>query len=135
MYFVNEYHKDNYFVLMGMYGFIPGEDSQYEASIYIAAYPEIFKAYDIDLLRKQIKKSHMGPIYYIYDNEYNAGHSPGALTGTTRALCEVGLSLFNGYRIGLDDVFGSIGSSREALKVFFEACDIRTKGKLKGVIK
>ena len=95
----------------------------------------IFKAYDINLLRKQVKKSHMGPIYYIYDNEYNAGHSPGALTGTTRELCKVGLSLFNGYRIGLADVFGSIGSSREALKVFFEACDIRTKGKLKGAIK
>ena len=59
MYFVNEDHKDNYFVLMGIYG----------------------------------------------------------------------------YRIGLADVFGSIGSSREALKVFFEACDIRTKGKLKGAIK
>ena len=135
MYFVNEDHKDNYFVLMGMYGLIPGQDSEYEAAIYIAAYPEIFRAYDLKALKLQVKSEALGPIFYLMDDDFNPPHRTGALTSTTWALCDVAHSLFNGYRIGLDDVFGSIGSSPEALKVFVQACDIRTKGKLKGVIK
>lgn len=135
MYFVNENHKDNYFVLMGMYGLIPGQDSEYEAAIYIAAYPEIFKAYNIDILKDQVRGERLGPLYYLTFDDLHLEHNPKLLTGTTWTLCDIGNSLFNGYHIGLDDVFGSIGSNREALNIFLEACDIRTYGNLKGAMK
>lgn len=132
MYFSDEEHKDNYYALMGLYGYLPNEDVQYEASIYIAAYPEIYKAFDLDLLKDQKKEiGSISPLFFLKNDDYNAGHETGALTGTTYALVEAGLSLYNGYLIGLDDLFGSIGSSHEGLSVFIEACNIRLKGKLK----
>ena len=36
---------------MGMYELTRGEDVQYESNIYIAAYPEIFKCLDINMIK------------------------------------------------------------------------------------
>ena len=51
MYFANAEHKENYDCLMGMYELTRGEDVQYESNIYIAAYPEIFKCLDINMIK------------------------------------------------------------------------------------
>ena len=87
---------------MGMYELTRGEDVQYESNIYIAAYPEIFKCLDINMI-----KTSSGPLFMVTKWDEEEGKhvvSAAALTGSTKRLVEVGLSLYNGYEIGLDDV-------------------------------
>ncbi|WP_242266850.1 hypothetical protein [Bacillus cereus group sp. BfR-BA-01518] len=102
MYFVNDKHKENYNFLMRTYHLTREKavGVQYEANIYIAAYPAIYECIDINTL------------------------DAAGLTGSTRRLVEVGLSLYNGYKISLDDVFSSVLSD-ELIAVFFQACKIR----------
>ena len=45
---------------MGMYELTRGEDVQYESNIYIAAYPEIFKCLDINMI-----KTSSGPLFMV----------------------------------------------------------------------
>ena len=95
---------------------------QYEANIYIAAYPAIYECIDISTL-----DAASGPLFMLtyWDEEEEKHHIDAAgLTGSTRRLVEVGLSLYNGYKISLDDVFSSI-LSEELIAVFFQACKIR----------
>lgn len=122
MFFANAEHKENYECLMAMYELTRGEDLQYESNIYIAGYPGIFKCLDINMI-----KTSSGPLFWVTKwNEEEGKHvvSAAALTGSTKRLVEVGLSLYNGYEIGLDDVFGSIVSD-ELIDIFFQACKIR----------
>ncbi|BCC04940.1 hypothetical protein DJ87_3412 [Bacillus cereus] len=124
MYFANAEHKENYDCLMGMYELTRGEDVQYESNIYIAAYPEIFKCLDINMI-----KTSSGPLFMVTKWDEEEGKhvvSAAALTGSTKRLVEVGLSLYNGYEIGLDDVFGSIVSD-ELIDIFFQSCKIRAR--------
>ncbi|PGT79158.1 hypothetical protein [Bacillus sp. AFS040349] len=122
MYFTNAEHKGNYEFLMGMYELTSGEDVQYESNIYVAAYPGIFKCLDINTI-----ETSSGPLFMVTKwNDEESRHvvSAAALTGSTKRLVEVGLSLYNGYEIGLDDVFGSFASD-ELIDMFFQACRIR----------
>ncbi|HHB1940074.1 TPA: hypothetical protein ACOQ43_000512 [Bacillus cereus] len=124
MHFANAEHKENYDCLMGMYELTRGEDVQYESNIYIAAYPEIFKCLDINMI-----KTSSGPLFMVTKWDEEEGKhvvSAAALTGSTKRLVEVGLSLYNGYEIGLDDVFGSIVSD-ELIDIFFQSCKIRAR--------
>ncbi|HDR7414561.1 hypothetical protein ACQVWH_10490 [Bacillus toyonensis] len=124
MYFVNDKHKENYDFLMRTY-YLTREKAvgiQYEANIYIAAYPSIYECIDINTL-----KTSSGPLFMLtyWDDEQEKHRiDASGLTGSTRRLVEVGLSLYNGYKISLDDVFSSI-LSEELIAVFFQACKIR----------
>ncbi|MCM3444737.1 hypothetical protein [Metabacillus halosaccharovorans] len=74
-----------------------GEDVLYESNIYIAAYPGIFKCLNINMI-----ETSSGPLFMVTKwNEEEGRHvvSAAALTGSTKRLVEVGLSLYNGYEI------------------------------------
>lgn len=124
MYFASDKHKENYDFLMRTYHLTREKavGVQYEANIYIAAYPAIYECIDISRL-----DAASGPLFMLtyWDEEEEKHHIDAAgLTGSTRRLVEVGLSLYNGYKISLDDVFSSI-LSEELIAVFFQACKIR----------
>ncbi|WLR55941.1 hypothetical protein LC048_02775 [Mesobacillus subterraneus] len=126
MHFVNEMHKGNYDYLMGKYHLAPGEDAQYESTIYVAAYPDIYKAINLTKLSTML---HMSPLYTLTEwNDYEEKHVFIApeLTGATRRMCQLALSLYNGFPVSLDDVFGSV-SSPEIIRVLFQAMKIRLK--------
>lgn len=124
MYFINDEHQYNYERFMSHYGLGQGVNGQYESQIYIAAIPDIFKCFD------QIEKIDVndgGPLYLLADwseekETFSLSHP--ALTGATTRLTEVGLSLYNGHPIGLDDVFGSV-VQEDLLKALFQAMKIR----------
>ena len=120
MYFSNSEHELNYNTLMDLYHLAPGQDKQYEANIYIAAYPEIFKGLNIEKIRTGVG----GPLVFLLHEEYEDDHRPQVLTGSTTQLAEVGQSLYNSYPVNLDSVFGSI-TDEEMLSVFLQACRIR----------
>lgn len=72
-------------------------------------------------------KTSSGPLFMVTKwNEEEADMLlvQAALIGLIKCLVEVGLSLYNGYEIGLDDDFGSIVSD-ELIDIFFQACKIR----------
>lgn len=121
MYFVDDTHEENYYRLMEKYHLQQGEDIQYESSIYIAAHPDIFS--------KKMLNVRNSPLYahmeWNEEKDRLVVTSP-ELTGSTRRMVEVGLSLYNGYSVGLDDVFGSV-SSEELQDVIFQAIKIRAR--------
>lgn len=121
MYFADNEHAQNYEVLMELYDLTPGSDRQYEANIYIAAYPAIFKGLNIDKIETHIG----GPLNFLLLDEFSEGHRPQVLTGSTTQLAKAGQSLYNSYKISLDDLFGSI-TNEEMLSVFLQACRIRS---------
>lgn len=80
--------------------------------------------FDINMI-----KTSSGPLFMVTKWDEEEGKhvvSAAALTGSTKRLVEVGLSLYNGYEIGLDDVFGSIVSD-ELIDIFFQSCKIRAR--------
>lgn len=126
MYFANEEHKYNFDNLVEMYtqqrSSKIASNVQYLANIYIAAYPDIF-----DCLNLKQLNTGAGPLFDLveWDEEKEMDVvSAAGLTGSTTRLTQVGLSLYNGYPIGLDDVFGSL-TSQELFDVFIQACRIR----------
>lgn len=125
MFFSDDEHQLNYKRLMRLYELNPGSDRQYEANIYIAAYPDIYEGLNID----KIKTSEGGPLIFLLFDEYADDHKPQKLTGSTTRLAEVGMSLYNGYQVSLDEVFGSI-TNEEMLSVFLQACRIRAFSKI-----
>uniref|UniRef100_C5DB34 Uncharacterized protein n=1 Tax=Geobacillus sp. (strain WCH70) TaxID=471223 RepID=C5DB34_GEOSW len=121
MYFVNAEHKRNYDYLMGLYRLEPGQNVEYEASIYIAAYPSVFACFGKTI------STEFGPLAYLSDEELaeEFGHNFGALTGTTRRMVACGMSLYNGLEVSLSDVFSSLGE--EEFNVLIQAIKIRAK--------
>lgn len=123
MFFANKEHRNNYEELMIRYRLTPGQDIQYESSIYVAAFPEIFEAIDKNRLN-----SH-SPLFALTEwSEEEERHVFVApeLTGSTRRMCELALSLYNGYQIGLDEVFGSVVNPT-MLQVLFQSMKIRAR--------
>lgn len=126
MFFLNDEHENNYFLLMDKYNLERGQNIQYEAAIYIASCPGIFDHINLDKLRTNV-----APLYSLAEwvGDDATGKyviSAAGLTGSTTRLAEVGLSLYNGYKVGLDDVFGSV-ASQELFDVFVQACKIRAR--------
>ncbi|PFW72155.1 hypothetical protein COL23_25735 [Priestia aryabhattai] len=120
-YFIDDEHKKNYEALMAQFDLQMFEDCQYESSIFIAAIPILH-----DLLPKSIS-TETSPLFELMEWDENEGkHLPShpGLTGTSRRLLEVGLSLYNGYPIGLDDVLASV-ISQEYIEAIFQAIKIR----------
>ncbi|MEK0086177.1 hypothetical protein [Benzoatithermus flavus] len=120
MYFANDEHKENYNYLMGLYRLKPGDDVEYEASIYIASYPQIFKCFG------EIS-TEFGPLSYLLDEELaqEGNHNIGALTGTTRRMVACGMSLYNGLEVSLSDIFSTLGE--EEFNVLIQAIKIRAR--------
>jgi hypothetical protein len=123
VFFVDKEHEHNYQRLMEKYGLNSGDDIQYEASIYIAAHPEIFN--------ENMFNFSISPLYAHIKWDEELGRDIigyPELTDSTRKMVEVGLSLYNGYRfkIDLDGVFGGIDSD-ELLDVIFQAMNIRAR--------
>ena len=125
MYFIDGKHEENYRRLMALYDLQRGQDGQYEANIYVAAVPEIFKFIDYDA----IDTDHGGPLNQLteWDEEKDelVLASPG-LTGTTTRLAEFGLSCYNGsFAVSMDDVLGSVHG--DYFNVLVETMKIRKK--------
>ncbi|NRD80041.1 hypothetical protein HPT25_22140 [Bacillus sp. BRMEA1] len=125
MFFSNMEHQNNYNLLMSKYRLKSGEDTQYESNIYMCSYPPIFDCIE-DL--SDIDYS-FGPLFYftVWDDEEETHvvSAPG-LTGSTRRMVELGLSCYNGFPIGLDDLFSSI-ASEELKEVVFTTMKIRAR--------
>lgn len=126
MFFSNTEHEVNFKKLKEIYRMKRGEhilnDVQYLSNIYIAAYPKIYDCINLKTLDVGI-----GPLYNLMewdDEKQTHVISAAGLTGSTRRLLEAGLSLYNDYPIGLDDVISSL-TSDEMFNVFIQACKIR----------
>lgn len=117
MYFTNRQHQDNFMLLLYK-NRSRKSDKQYLVNYYVAAVPEIF-----DLLDLSDNETILNPLYFLmeWDDEEKC-HIPSApgLTGTTRYLLEIGLSLFNGHKCDLD-----YSLSEDFAQVVIQACKIR----------
>lgn len=123
MYFANDAHKENYQYLMNLYRLSHAEDVQYEANIYIAAYPRIFKCFNVEGI-----STGSGPLVGLEDEEFakRYGHRLGPLTSSAREMVDFGMSLYNSSKVCLDDVFGLV-TDDEGFNVLMQAIKIRTK--------
>lgn len=91
LYFIDETHENNYYSLYTYYG-QKGKSEQYRSNIYLASVPDIFHLIEL-------KGNGSGPLIPLTEhNEKNQKLVPShpGLTGSTRKLVEVGLSLYNG---------------------------------------
>lgn len=118
MYFIDDEHESNFSNLVSFYE-KKGNDPQYRANIYIASVPEIFK-----LLPKKEIHTDGGPLnllarYSEEENKLKPSHA--GLTGSTRKLVEIGLSLFSGNEVSLDFNYGDeiSNSVLQAMKIRF----------------
>lgn len=127
-YFIDDEHKNNFFFLMKQYGFKVGEDGQHEAAIYVSSIRDIFKLITKEELEKTVY-DRISPLYSLAkwdeDEDTHVFVHPG-LTGSTRRMSQFGLSLYNGYPVALDEVFGSV-SSKALIEVLLQAIKIRIK--------
>jgi hypothetical protein len=123
MFFTDEKHKKNYEYLMERYKLLPSQDVQYESTIYIASYPQIFE------LINQSELTSSSPLFTLttWDETENRHTfiAPG-LTGTTQRMCELALSLYNGFSVNLDEIFGAV-VSQEMVWTLFQAMQIRAR--------
>lgn len=117
MYFANNEHLENYKWLMQLYALSPGKDLEYEANIYIAAYPEIFKCF-----RKDHIDLGCGPLADIFDDE--RGHNAAALTGSTIRMVDLGMSLYNDYQVSVAEIICAVNDEK-LFDVCIEAIRIR----------
>lgn len=125
MYFINEEHEANYQLLMGLYELKNQEDVQYQASLYIAALPEIFNK----LPETIVPEDRSTPLVHFLNwdeekEEHEVSH-PG-LTGSTRRLVEYGMSLYNGFPCDMDSLAGS-ATSHDYPHAIIEAFKIRAR--------
>lgn len=125
MYFTNEEHKENYEKLMAHYRLRPGQDVQYESSIYICAVPELFDCFD------SVESIDTGaaPAFELMEwDDEKEKHVPSApgLTGSTRRMLEFGVSCYTGYEISMDDVLGSV-VSEDLFNALIQAMRIRSR--------
>ncbi|CAM4363295.1 hypothetical protein BAQ46_14915 [Bacillus paranthracis] len=122
MFFVDKEHEDNFNKLMELYNLVVEENVEYESAIYVAAYPKIFKCYNLEHL-----DTSCGPLIHLFDGyDEEELHDAGALTSSTRALIQAGQSLYNGHEARISSV---CSYGQETLEVFIQACRIRAKAK------
>lgn len=119
MYFINKEHKENFHQLLFKYN--RRNDSQYMANVYVASVPDVFDELHLESMDDTIG----GPLHSLMawdEEEERYVPSAAGLTGSTRALIKIGLSLYNGYLADLDYSF-----SEEYANVVIQACKIRYK--------
>ena len=118
MYFMEDEHEANFSSLVTFFE-RKGTDPQYRANLYIASIPDIYR-----LIDKTEIHSGGGPLAllteYSEDKEKLIPTHEG-LTGSTRKLVEVGLSLFNGNEVSLDFSYGDETNNAvlQAMKIRF----------------
>ncbi|WP_188208305.1 hypothetical protein [Alkalibacillus aidingensis] len=120
MYFDGEEHESNFNKLLDFYKF---EDGQSQAALYIASHPQIFKTYkDVERLDEN---SHLLLDIGTWNGEEYIFNAP-ELTGSTKKMCEFGVSLYNGRKVDLNSVFSSVISDN-LIEVLIESIRIRTE--------
>ncbi|MDE5414570.1 hypothetical protein [Alkalihalobacterium chitinilyticum] len=123
MYFLDDEHYENYRWLTKLYSVQEGRGGEYEANIYIAAVPDIFKSYN----KERIDISYGPLVGLIYDEHAReGGHNRGSLTNSSWELIKYGMSLYNSYNISLDETFAYI-TDEDLIKVCVQGIYIRTK--------
>lgn len=119
MYFVDEGHENNFYELLEVYS-SKSRDMQYLSTIYVATHPDIYGLLgEVD--------TEMSPLFNLAtwdDGKEKFVFTAGGLTGATTRMCEFALSLYNGYLVSLDDVFGSV-TEPELVEVLLQAIKIR----------
>lgn len=135
MYFVNKAHKMNFERMNEVFP-RARKNSEYRATCYIAAHPEIFKCFAPD------KQEH-GPFSWYFDYLENpedfivrrdrgeTGGDPAPLTGQTKELVELALNLWNGRACDLS--FGLSIWDRDLYQVALQAIDLRRSQPLLGL--
>jgi hypothetical protein len=116
MYFTDEKHKENFIELLKINEH-QARDPQYLANFYISSVPDIYNLIDIKNLQGTPPLMSLMQFNKKLDKHFPS--HPG-LTGSTRQLLEIGVSLFNGHPCDLDYSFSS-----SFAKVIVQACEIR----------
>lgn len=127
MFFVNSQHQLNFDSLVVKFPQAIKEND-YTAACYIAAHPEIFKCFKLDMQED-------GPfdwyLDYLDDSEdfikrRDQGKTTGdtaPLTGSTRSLVELALNFWNGYSFDLG--YGLSTWDRQLYMVALQAIDLK----------
>lgn len=126
MYFIDNKHKRNFETLLFRYPEYKRKNLEYLPTLYLAAFPEIYKCIDINKITGEDPGA--TPLMQLtnWDEEENkliVSHE--ALTSGTRAMVQVGLSLFNGYPINLGRCLRLV-TTKEWSDVLLEAIKIRS---------
>lgn len=100
MYFIDEDHEQNFITLTEIYG-KKALDLQYRPCIYIAAIPSIYELIDLEKIRLE-QNSPLSSLVEYSEHEHILVVSHPGITGSSRRLVEIGLSLFNGNPCDLD---------------------------------
>ena len=103
MYFIDDEHEANFSSLVTFFE-RRGNDPQYRANLYITSIPDIYR-----LFNKSEIHPEGGPLSLLTEyseKEKKLVPSHEGLTGSTRKLVEIGLSLFNGNEVSLDFSYG-----------------------------
>lgn len=103
IYFVDEQHKQNYERLQEIFNRVDFDnDGEYRSACYLAAYPGIFKCINMERVAES------GPFGFYFDyledpatfaERRDRGETSGdtaPLTGQTREMVRIGISLWNG---------------------------------------
>lgn len=117
--FFSAEHINNYEHLMSVYELTPGEAWQMEASIYIAAFPEIYAK----LKENGINKNKC-PLLSIPIEEHN--FTP------INVLLNAGRSISSEHEVVLGEIIEFLSMEPIILAVFQEACNFRMLQKRKG---
>ncbi|MEK6190596.1 MAG: DUF2538 family protein [Carnobacterium alterfunditum] len=100
MYFINDSHVNNFKFFSSYYGELSSKP-EYQANIYIASIPEIFKLVDTMALHG----TENAPLITLmhYNNETNLfAPNKEKLADTFLPLVEIGMSLYNGHQCSLN---------------------------------
>lgn len=118
MYFIDDEHEANFSSLVTFFE-RKGNNPQYRANLYITSIPDIYR-----LIKKSEIHTGGGPLSLL--TEYSEEKkklvpSHEGLTGSTRKLVEIGLSLFNGNEVSLDFSYGEETNSAalQAMQIRF----------------
>ncbi|AOZ92290.1 DUF6075 family protein [Paenibacillus crassostreae] len=124
IYFLNEAHQENFRKCIQKFAC---RTNEYTSTCYLAAYPEIFKCFDLE-------RQENGPFDWYFDSldnvslqEHRSTGSTAPLTGQTTALVNLALNLWNGKEFDLASGL-SIWDS-ELYAVALQAINLRQQGR------
>jgi hypothetical protein len=121
MYFIDTEHKKNYESLLFCYPEYKRENIEYLPTIYLAAFPEIFKFIDLNEIDKD--RSALNQLTD-FDDDGNLIITEPGLTSGTKSLVKLGTSCFNGTNIDFALCVNRV-TNQEWKEVFLQAIKIR----------
>lgn len=122
-YFIEERHKRNYELMMGVYDLRPFQSFQFEPTIYIASIPAIFDCFN-NLETLDLSISPLFELMSWSESEATWKFTASGLTGATIRMCEFAISLYNGDPVELDIVLSSV-VTKEYTDALIQAFKIR----------